>query len=460
MKKMAVLLSKILLLPVLIGALLFYYLMPPFSSTGVSSGKGIRHLSEITQAWTDKNGARVYVVNQPDSPVIDIEILFDAGSTQEGIPGLAYLVNRLVKEGPSGYSQEVWVDKLEALGVRFSVSAERDLARLHFRLVPDNRHPENTREAVALLSQIVESPAFREEDIARLRAQQAVLLSQESQEPSILAEKTWDSLVFSDPAYAHWPHGVAEHLSALTSDQVTAFFAQHYRPEKMVIAIVGDLAHLDARELSEQLSDACQHHSVSLFSIPQEVVIEAPAVVHHIEYPSSQTHLGIGAMAVNQHHADYVPLRVGTHIFSGSGLSSLLFQRVRGDLGLVYNVGGRLVPLLHDGFLYVVAQTRAEEAQKTKAAILEVWKHFSNNGPTEEELKHAKANLKSTLWLQVTDNASFSELVAYLGYYRLPLSYLSDLERAIDEVTALEIQQAWKTHFPVDKLTIVTVGPT
>jgi zinc protease len=49
----------------------------------VNAGPQIEH-------WTTTNGARVYYVSAPELPMLDLEVIFDAGSAQDkGLPGNA-----------------------------------------------------------------------------------------------------------------------------------------------------------------------------------------------------------------------------------------------------------------------------------------------------------------------------------------------------------------------------------
>ncbi|OAD19209.1 peptidase M16 domain-containing protein, partial [Candidatus Thiomargarita nelsonii] len=73
------------------------------------------------QHWQTDNGARVYFVPAPDLPMVDIEIVFDAGSARDGDkPGLAMLSNGLLTEGAGGYSADQIAEHFENLGAEIS----------------------------------------------------------------------------------------------------------------------------------------------------------------------------------------------------------------------------------------------------------------------------------------------------------------------------------------------------
>lgn len=52
------------------------------------------------QSWNTSNGARVLFVAAPDLPMVDVRVVFDAGSARDGdTPGLADMTNSLLNDG-------------------------------------------------------------------------------------------------------------------------------------------------------------------------------------------------------------------------------------------------------------------------------------------------------------------------------------------------------------------------
>jgi len=77
------------------------------------------------QTWKTENGASVYFVPSLDIPMVDVRIVFDAGSARdtvkgEGLPGTAIMTNGLLSEGAAGDSAQVLAEKFENVGAVFS----------------------------------------------------------------------------------------------------------------------------------------------------------------------------------------------------------------------------------------------------------------------------------------------------------------------------------------------------
>jgi len=57
----------------------------------------------VIQTWQSEKGANVYFVEAKELPIVDIQIIFDAGSARDGNrAGLAGLTNSLLDEGAGG----------------------------------------------------------------------------------------------------------------------------------------------------------------------------------------------------------------------------------------------------------------------------------------------------------------------------------------------------------------------
>ena len=108
--------------------LLRIFLSAPFYlSCAVQATPEIHH-------WLTDNGARVYFVEAPEIPILDVRFVFDAGSSRDGTkPGLAQLVNSLLDEGAGGLDANAFNERVADTGALFSTGARRDMAWISLR---------------------------------------------------------------------------------------------------------------------------------------------------------------------------------------------------------------------------------------------------------------------------------------------------------------------------------------
>ena len=103
-------------------------------------------------------------------------------------------------------------------------------------------------------------------------------------------------------------------------------------------------------------------------------------------------------------------------------------------------------------------QTKNEQADEAIKILLETLKTFIDEGPTQEELNAAKKNITGGFPLRIDSNKDITEYVAMIGFYDLPLDYLSKFNENVEKVSLSQIKDAFERRVDPDRMLIVTVG--
>lgn len=86
------------------------------------------------QQWETENGANVYFVPVHSLPMVDIAVVFDAGSARNGKKGgLAYITNTLLTAGTSNSTADEIATKFDSLGAQLQTLSQRDMAMISLR---------------------------------------------------------------------------------------------------------------------------------------------------------------------------------------------------------------------------------------------------------------------------------------------------------------------------------------
>ena len=139
---------------------------------------------------------------------------------------------------------------------------------------------------------------------------------------------------------------------------------------------------------------------------------------------------------------------------------SRLKDEVRQKRGLSYSVSSGFAPGLHAGAFTVGLQTRPDQAELALRVAQEVISDFVRGGPTEAELKAAKANLVGGFALRLDSNRKLLDNVANIAWYGLPLGYLATWTRRIEDLDVASVRTAFQRHLKPDNLVSVVVGPS
>jgi len=110
------------------------------------------------QTWQTDNGAKVLFVPAAEIPMLDVRIVFDAGSARDNeLSGLAVLTNGLLSEGAAGKSAQQIAEAFESVGANISYDADRDMALVGVRSLTESRY---LSPAIESLRQVLTQPDF------------------------------------------------------------------------------------------------------------------------------------------------------------------------------------------------------------------------------------------------------------------------------------------------------------
>jgi zinc protease len=150
---------------------------------------------------------------------------------------------------------------------------------------------------------------------------------------------------------------------------------------------------------------------------------------------------------------------VGNYTLGGGGFVSRLMKEVRDKRGYAYSVFSHFAPLKQTGPFQIGLQTKRSQANDAIKVAREVLDGFVKDGPTEEELTAAKANLTGSFPLRLDSNKKLLDNAAVIGFYGLPLDYLDQYQGRIQAVTVNDIKQAFSRHVrPADLITVTVAA--
>lgn len=217
---------------------------------GLLSARSAQAIPEV-QHWTTANGAQVYFVPAPELPMVDVQVVFDAGSARDGRQsGLASLTNALLDSGTAELSADAVAERFDSVGAQLNSDAARDMAWLSLRSLADARY---LAPSVATLNRLLREPAFAQDALERQRNRMITAVRERAQSPAAIADLTYYQALYGDHPYATPPEGTEESLKTITREQIQACHGRYYVASNAVIAIVGALDRGGAEQLANAL---------------------------------------------------------------------------------------------------------------------------------------------------------------------------------------------------------------
>ena len=404
--------------------------------------------------WSTSQGARVYFVQTPSLPMLDVRIAFDAGSARDDNRfGLAALTLSMLGNSSGEWSADQVAERFEAVGALFGNGISEDMAWLSLRSLNETALFD---KAFDVFKQVVTHPAFAATDFQREKNLTLAGLKQREESPAAVASQAYRKALYPDHPYGHLSDGTLETVNTIELSQVQDFYKRYYVAANALVVIVGDASRAQAQQIAENLLV-----SLPVGEKPAElppVVLPDKASMQQIAFPSTQTHVLSGMPGNYRKDPDYFPLYVGNHILGGGNLVSRLFNEVREKRGLAYSASSQFNPLYRPGPFTLGLQTRNDQTEQALTVMNATLHDFIADGPNAKELLAAKQNITGGFAMRVDTNSKLLDYVTMIALYQQPLDYLDVFQSKVEAVTAAEIKDAFQRRVKPELFQTVTVG--
>lgn len=295
---------------------------------------------------TDKrldNGIRVLTGDRRDTGSIVLAVNVSVGSLDELHEeqwGAAHFLEHMAFKGTKTRDRLAVVREVEGRGGIINAQTSHDGTVYYIVTTP--RHFEHTAE---ILHDILCNSIFPQEEFDKERNVVLEEIKQHADIPFSVLWRKFDSELFRGRPRAHPILGTKDTISALTRDALLDF-RSNYLNDTITVAAVGNIKPYAARFLAGLFSKESNTE-------PSVSASQAATLDDHkrVREPSKfeQCYQFIGMEALNDRSMFETPAACIATTLLGEGMSSLLFQKIREELGIAYSVGALLDSNLHNG---------------------------------------------------------------------------------------------------------------
>lgn len=406
------------------------------------------------QRWQTAQGAQVLFVESHEIPMLDVAVDFPAGSAYDPVDkaGLAHLTQGLLDQGAGGLSDTDIAHRLADVGAVLGGRFERDRAGVTLRTLSSPRERE---VGLDMMARVLQTPTFAPAIVAREKQRVLANLREMEAQPADLAENALYRAMYGQHPYAHPELGEAARVTKLKPEDLRAFHRTHYSAPNAVVSIMGDITRAEAEALAVRLTSKLPA-GAALAPLPKPAPTSASE--RRIVYPSAQSHVLIGGTGVARDDPDFFPLYVGNYVLGGGGFDSRMLKEIRDKRGYAYSAYSYFAPLAVAGPFTVGLQTKNAQTDEALKVARETLQQFVTDGPTEDELAQAKANLVGGFPLRIDSNKKILEYLSLIGFYKLPVDYLDTWVARVNAVDVANVKQAFARRVHPDQMATVVVG--
>lgn len=310
--------------------------------------------------------------------------------------------------------------------------------------------------AIDVISDIILEPLLKDEHIERERMVILEEIKMYRDLPSAYVHAIFDELLWPGQPLGFMIAGREEVVARLKREEVLDYKNKLYNPANIVVAVAGNIDH---KEVVDKVEKAFSHlpRSERNQFIGAETRQSEPEIKIKTKN-TEQTHLCLGGRAVARNHPDKYAASV-LNIILGGNMSSRLFNEVREERGLAYEIHSNISMFYDAGVLVISAGVDNRKVSESVSVILNEMRKFKEETVSYEELERAKEFIIGQLVLGLE---SVSAYMHWLGESKLlSEKLLTPLEviKKVKEVKAEDVKQIAAKIFVDENLNLALIGP-
>jgi zinc protease len=441
-----------------IGVLFFSAFRSAYAIGGIDTPPPASAPSDISFAQPKEtrleNGLRVIVAERPGLPLLAMELLVRTGAEidPEGLAGAASMTGSLLTEGTEKMSATQIAVAIESLGGSIDSGARWDASSATVVVMSDK-----AEAALAILSDVILHPAFKQEEIDRLKKQTLDSLRVMMQQPGALARYVTDRVVFGSSEYAHAASGTMESVQAIQRDDLVKIYKTYYTPENATLILAGDVTLEQGKKYAQQFFGDWKAEPSASKEPPRPSAVDWKPENVIVDMPEAgQASVTVAKPGVKRDSPDYYAGLV-TNAALGTGFVSRLNNEIRKKRGLSYGARSALDSRRDGGSFFASAQTKNESAAEVAGLLQSELKRLGTNPVEGEELKSRQAVLTGGYARNLETNRGLVAQIASLVTYNRPLDTVNKFIPTINAITAADVSAFAAKHFSTPP-SLVIVG--
>lgn len=381
-------------------------------------------------------GLRVVTEFVPSSRSASVGVWVNVGSRDEGrgVAGAAHFLEHLLFKGTPTRSSVEIARAVDAVGGELNAFTAREHTCYYAHVLDDD-----LELAVDLVADVVLNGVCASADVELERDVVLEEIAMRDDDPEDTIGDVFLAAMFGEHPLGRSVIGSVESVSAMTPHQLRSFHVRRYVPERMVLAVAGNVDHDRVVALARKFFGA--HLARGRTPLPPRAgagrVAGRPALTL-VTRDCEQTHLTLGVRVPGRHWPHRWALSV-LHTALGGGLSSRLFQEIRETRGLAYSVYSAVDTFADSGALSIYAGCQPERFDEVARLTAQVLESVAQEGITDAECRIAKGALRGGLLLGLEDSASRMTRLGRSELNHGRYRSITDTLRRIEAVTVDEV---------------------
>lgn len=409
---------------------------------------------------TLSNGMKVYVLENHRAPIATFQIWYRVGASDEpnGLTGISHVLEHMMFKGTQKNPGSTFSEKVTLAGGEQNAGTSADYT-VYYQTMAADRIALSFELEADRLSNLVLKPEDFEKEIKVVKEERRM---RTENNPQALTMERLNATAFVASPYHHPVVGWMRDLEQMTLADVVKWYQQWYKPNNAFILITGDVQPDAMFKLAEThfgSIPAGNPITRKQFSSEDNIGLRRLSVSLPAQLPwLAMGYLAPALTAADQ--KDIYALIVLSNILDGGESARFETSLVR-DKKLASSIGLAYSPLnrYDDLLLMYATPTQGTSLEALEAAIFAEIEAIKTTPVSADELKRVKTQTVAGDVFMRDSLYSQTQRLGLIVNLNLPLSLIDTYVKAIEAVTAEDIQAAAQKYLTRDRLTIATLTP-
>ena len=415
---------------------------------------------KVPAFWTDKlsNGLKLIAARNDEVPTVTMLFTIKGGhylsANDPSKAGVAQLTASMLNEATEKYTTEQINTELEKLGSSIQVYARSE----EIGVIVES--PKKSLDAtLALLNEKLFHPRFAAEDFDRLKKQQLALIANQSTQPVIIANNTYNKLLFGSNSIRAVPVvGTTKTVETLTLADVKAFYTANISPTVTNLVVVGDI---DQASLKPKLAflEKWPAKPIQLPNVAVKRPVDKTRLYLVDKEKAAQSEIRIGYLTDMPYDAtgDYYRAKLANYMLGGDFVSRIN-MKLRQEKGWTYGASSGFTSTQVPGPFTARAGVKAVATDSSVVEFMKELTDYSATGITDDELALTKSSIGQRDALRYETPLQKAYFLDEIIKYDLPKNFVDQQNAILKNITKAEIDAIAKKRLPINNMIITVVG--
>ena len=364
--------------------------------------------------------------------------------------GLCHFLEHMLFKGTARRTAKDISQEIEKIGGSLDAFTTKETMALYAQVLESRREV-----AFDLISDMLGHSRFAEDQVALERQVVIEEIGDVEDAPDDLIHELLAAEIYPAHPLGRPILGSRETVSAFRRADLLRYSRRLFRASNMVVAVYGNV---DEQELIDVCAERFRFPGGTLAR--DTTRLRRPAAVRrHVRRKLHQQHIVMGRRTFSFLDERRYPMMV-LNAMMGGGMSSRLFQKIREELALAYNVFTYLDHSRDTGMFAAYMAVNPANARKAMKAVAAEFAAARNGGLTRAELDDTKEHIKGRILLGLETSTSRMMRLARneISFgHQIPERELID---RIDSVSIEDVRALARELFDVEGYSVVSLGPS